>query len=422
MAALLKEIFMNSFPGAQALRLMPSSGLSYQMGNMVNKATNNAFPLITKSVFGTEQPQKSSASTSVPGQVAGATYTETNPIGNAPYGPSYSGPLPTNNFSGGGSAGGDSWLAQLAKMDRNPAQENEYQQMLAQAGGDVAALEAQTRNEITSGYDSLSSNLQGLIPFYQGQQNQGVNSVRDIYGQIRSGLGQTKQTALDKLGANRGQVQQRVSNSVSDLQNNLRDVVRNTGMQLGAMGAGDTSASQVMAPYAYTKLAGNEYGKIQRQGNEQMFTIDQQEKDTTDQYNQMINDSQIEEEQQIQGVMQQYGGIIAQIQQQIAQVPADRAQALAGLSQQLLAEAQSKLSGLQQYYLQQNAELKNWAQNRVAQLNDARIQLSNSANFSPTDITWQELQARNMVSPTSSSAESFYNPAVLAKRKQELGY
>lgn len=293
------------------------------------------------------------------------------------------------------------------------------------AGGDAQA-EAdrradQVRNTINSGYDALSSNLQGLIPFYEGQQNTQLQSAQDIYNQIAQGLGQTKDTAMDKLGIARNQVQANVGNSVKDLQQNLMGVVRNTSMQLGAMGAGDTSASNVMAPYAYTKLAGQEYGKIQRQGNDQIFQIQTQERDTENQYNQMVNQANIEKEQELQGIRDQFGGIIAQIRNQMANVPAERAQALSNLETNLLQQAQSRLSQIEGYYMNLQGEMQNWAQNRMAQLNDAKMQLSQSANFNPQDIVWQELQARNMVNQTPSTG-AYWNPEMMKKRREELGY
>jgi len=288
----------------------------------------------------------------------------------------------------------------------------------AQAEADRRAQE--TRDIINSGYNSVESRMQGLIPFYEGQQNTQLQSAQDIYSQIAQGLGESKQTAIDKLGIARNQVQANVANSAKDLQQNLLGVIRNTGMQLGAMGAGDTSASNVMAPYAYTKLAGQEYGKIQRQGNDQLFQIDTQERDTENQYVQMVNQSNIEKEQQLQGIRDQFGSIIAQLRNQMTTLPADRARELASLQQNLLQQAQGRLSQIESYYMNLQGEIQNWAQNRMAQLNDAKIQLSQPANFNPQDIVFQELQARNMVNNTPSSA--YWNPEIMKKRREELGY
>lgn len=322
--------------------------------------------------------------------------------------------------SSGGSSGPD--LSNPVKQtDYARGQGYDTWQQYLDAQNSVANRENEIRNTINSGYDSLLSNYQNLIPFYEGQQNTQLQSAQDIYNQIAQGLGQTKDTAMDKLGIARNQVQSNVSNSAKDLQQNLLGVIRNTGMQLGAMGAGDTSASNVMAPYAYTKLAGQEYGKIQRQGNDQLFQIQTQEKDTENQYNQMVNQAQIEKEQQLQGIRNQFGGIISQIRSQMASVPAEKAQALANLQNNLLQQAQSRLSQIEGYYINLQSDMQNWAQNRMAQLNDAKIQLSGSGNFNPQDIVYQELQARNMANQTPTST-AYWNPEIMRKRREELGY
>lgn len=281
--------------------------------------------------------------------------------------------------------------------------------------------EEELRNTIGFGFDQVQQGYGNLIPFYENQQGNAITSARGIYDQIAQGLGQTRQTALDKLGIARGRVGANVANSTQDLQKNLAGVIRNTGMQLGAMGAGDTSASNIMAPYAYTKMAGQEFGKIQRQGNDQLFQIETQERDTENQYNQMINQANIEKEQQLQEIRNQYGGVISQIRQRMAEMPAERAQAMAGLLQNTLADARTRLANIENYHMNMQSELQNWAQNRMAQLNDAKIQLNNSANFNPQDIVYQELQSRNIANPVQS-AGAYWNPEIMKKRREELGY
>lgn len=293
-----------------------------------------------------------------------------------------------------------------------------------QAGGGSSEVDAQVariRDTINSGYDSYLGRLGGMIPEYENQQNTQLQSAADIYKNIIAGLGQTKDTALGNLGTARKQVQSNVSNSTADLQQNLQGVIRNTGMQLGAMGAGDTSAARVMAPYAYTKLAGQEYGKIQRQGNDQLFQIETQERDTQNQYDQMVNQTEIEKEQQFQQIRNQFGQIISNIRQQMANAPVERANALAALEQNVLSQAQQRLANIENNYMQMQSDLSNWAQNRMAQLNDAKIQLSGKANFNPQDIVFQELQARNMVNSTPDSS-AYWNPEIMKKRREEYGF
>lgn len=343
-------------------------------------------------------------------------YALTGNIGNTP---TSSGQVAGATTSSGGAS--DSRFQQLQKMDRNPVEENEFQQLLSSLQGNVDARQNELRTNIGSGYDQLFQNYQNLIPSYEQQRGERLGSASDIYNQIAQGLGQTRQSAIDKLGLAKQQVGQNIGNSVKDLQQNLLGVVRNTGMQLGAMGAGDTSAANVMAPYAYTKMAGQEYGKIQRQGNDQLFQIDTQTRDTENQYNQMINDVEIEKQSKFDEIKQYYGSLIANVRERMANLPAEKAQAMSGVIEGALNEARNRLATVENYAMQKQGELQSWAQNRMAQLNDAKIQLSNSANFSPQDIVWQELQARNMTNSTPQST-AYWNPEVMKKRREEMGY
>lgn len=332
--------------------------------------------------------------------------------------------MPTGSVLGSSTSSGGS-----APDLSNPVKQTDYArsqgydtwQQFSDAQNAVSNRENELRSTIGSGYDQLFQNYQNLIPSYEQQQSERLSSAGDIYNQIATGLGQTKQTAFDKLGLARQQVGQNVGNSVKDLQQNLLGVVRNTGMQLGAMGAGDTSAANIMAPYAYTKMAGQEYGKIQRQGNDQLFQIETQTRDTENQYNQMINDVEIEKQSKFDEIKQHYGTLIANIRERMANLPAEKAQAMAGVIEGALNEARSRLATAENYALQVQSDLQTWAQNRMAQLNDAKLQLSNSANFSPQDIVWQELQARNMTNSTPQST-AYWNPEMMKKRREEAGY
>lgn len=370
-----------------------------------------------------QQATPSSAST---GQVAGAST-------GLPYiypQPDYSYTPPKTNT--GGSSGGGSAPAPTGfnpkDPNANPGQGwfwDAADGWKSTSGGGLSS-EAQAeaerlRNTINSGWDSYTGNLGNLEGYYGNQMNNALGSVGNTYNSIYQGLDSSLQNAYSKLAGNRTQIGQRVGESAQDLAGNLRSMVRNTGMQLGAMGAGDTSASNIMAPYAYTKLAGTEYGKIQRQGNEQLFEVDQAENDTRNQFTQMKLQADMEKEGQLQQVRDQYGQIISQIKQQMASAPLERSQALAALSTQILQEAQNRLANLESFHLQRQASLQDWATQRMAQLNDYKLQLNKSSNFNPRDIAFNELQS-GQFGAYGGSQDQYLNPMSLAqKKRQSLG-
>lgn len=291
-------------------------------------------------------------------------------------------------------------------------------------GGDAAAearrREEQARNEINLGYDQYLSKLGGLETGYGQQRDESLTSASKIYDQIFGGLADQKKTNMEKLAAGKTQVQDRTTSSIKDLQQNLSNVVRGMGMQLGAMGAGDTSASKVMMPYAYTKIAGQQEGSIRNQSNAQLFEIDQQERDTELQFTEMNRQTEIEKENQLQGIRDYYGDAIKNIQMAMANAPLDKAKDLASLSQSLLSEAMSNLRTVEARIDQRKNDIKTWATNRMSELNNAKLQLAGSANFSPRDIVYNELQMMNSPQVTGqANSTEYFNPLAAAKKIRE---
>lgn len=286
-----------------------------------------------------------------------------------------------------------------------------------EASDEARRREEETRNAIESGYGSYLSGLGGLQSSYQTAQGDELSSASKTYEQIFGGLTDQKSTNLDKLQAGREEVGARQATSIKDLQTNLSNVLRGASMQFGAMGAGDTSATRTMLPYAYTKLAGQQEGGIRNQSNSQMFDIGQQERDTELEYTKMWRQTEVDKEGSLQGIKNYYGDAIRNVQTAMAQAPLDKANSLASLSQALLQEAQSNLRQLEAENRQRQENIKTWATNRMSELNNLKLELSGSAPFKPQDIVWNELQMQG-VQPDNGMN---YGDYVTGVRKKYLG-
>lgn len=292
------------------------------------------------------------------------------------------------------------------------------------ASDEARRREEETRSAIEGGYSAYENNLKGLESDLTQSETEDIGSASKVYEQIFGGLTEQKTTNLDKLAAGRTAVNTRQAQSIKDLQQNLGNTMRAASMNFGAMGAGDTSATRVMLPYAYTKLAGAQEGSIAKQANEQQFAIDQEERDTNLQFSDLWRQTEIDKEQEINRVKQYYGDAIRNVKSALAQAPLDKSRDLASLSQSLLAEAQSNLRQLEAEDRSRKEQVRTWATNRMSQLNDMKLSLANSAQFSPQDITFQELSAGGMIAPTTGvGSDGMYNPMALAqkKRQQYLG-
>lgn len=288
------------------------------------------------------------------------------------------------------------------------------------ASDEVLRREAETRNAINSGYDQYLLGLQGMQDQFGNSRQESLDSASKIYEQIFGGLGEQKQTNLDKLEAGKQEVQSRQASSIKDLQENLSNVLRGATMQFGAIGAGDTSATRTMLPYAYTKLAGQQEGNIRNQANNQLFEIEQQGRDTELKFSEMWRQTEVDKESQLQGIRDYYGNAIQNVQTAMANAPLQKAQALASLNQSLLQEAMTNLRNLEATDRQAKENLKTWATNRMSELNNLKLQLSGSANFNPQDILWKELSVQG-VNPGQNGQGMDFSNYVTATRKKYLG-
>lgn len=316
-----------------------------------------------------------------------------------------------NNFSGGSSTVNNT--TQPINFETGPSEEEK------RAREERDRRERETRNAIESGYGQYVSNLQRLENSLGAQRDDDIGSASRTYETIFGGLTDEKEASKEKLAANRGVVESRKTESISDLKQNLQDILRGATMQFGAMGAGDTSATRVMLPYAYTKLAGTQAGNIHRQANEQNFEIDQKEIDLDMEFTRLWNQTEIEKESKLQEIRQYYGNAISNVRSAIASAPKDKANSLAALSMSLLQEAQSNLRALETETRAKQDSLKNWALQRMGQLNDARLELAGSANFNPRDIVFNELQGVGVVQPSSRGQEMAFNPMAIAQKRRE---
>lgn len=278
------------------------------------------------------------------------------------------------------------------------------------------ADEARIRAMIQSGFGDYQNRLNQMIPQYQGWANKAKQNLGQGYESIFNQLKQAKQTGLSNLDVSRNQVKSRENQSIEDIQRNMRDVIRATQMKLGAMGAGGSSASEVMAPYAYTKLGGQQAGLVQRQANDQFFEIDKQVNDTKNTFEQLMSKTEQDKVGKMQEIEDKYNSLIANIQDRLAQAPVQEQQALANLAQSFAGQKIAELSQIDAEDRAMKQRIAEWGSKRLAQLHDYQLQLQQKSNFSPQELVYQELKPMGALGSTKSSSQ-FYNPMALKKRK-----
>lgn len=155
---------------------------------------------------------------------------------------------------------------------------------LQEATNSQKEADERTRSSINDTYKSYTKELDRLAGYLPNWEREDTNQLIGNFDYAGQQLGVARDTAMNKLGISRSNVEQNTAKSINDLQQNLRNMMKATNMQLGAMGAGDSSASQVMAPYAYAKLGSQNRNQVLDQRNSQLSDIDMKELDVISVY------------------------------------------------------------------------------------------------------------------------------------------
>jgi len=262
--------------------------------------------------------------------------------------------------STGGGGGGESQLQTLAKTDRNPIQEQEYQ-ALSSGGLNTGAI----TNQINSGYDAyfnqlsdiMNSNLpaqqQALLAGAESQQQQGVSSL-------------DTQRALQQQGltAQKGVVQGQQKKTLADVANNIRNSFMAGNIYLGARGAGDSSAANQYS-YALTKMGSQQRGDVNSQYAGIQNEIAGRENALATTYAGQIKDLEFQKNQRVNEVAQWFNEQQSALKQAIASGQLQKGQDLANLSTNLLNMAQQQLQTAQAEIANKKSMLEQWAMNNA---------------------------------------------------------
>lgn len=348
---------------------------------------------------------------------------------------------PTSNVQGATMPAGDKIFNNSNSSNNSPqkvnpvTRGNEYwsseedynkDQAEAQRQGFSSAeeLRAYTRereNAARGAIDSVWKGNQNRLNQWQSQlptwKTEDEGTLGTTVQGMRGQLGTTKDAAIQKLGSFREDVGNRTQLGIENIQDNLRNLLRASGMQLGAMGAGSSSASEVMAPYAFQKQATRSMGDVTKQSNDQYGELDRQEIDTQTQYDMKLKDVDMWEAEEKQGITDRIRSFENAIREAQMNNDTARANALASLEVDLMNSAQQKLDQIEATALQGRESLKSWTRDRLAQLNNMKLELANSANFSPQEIVGRELTGLGGMSGGGGS--DFYNPAVWNKKRTD---
>jgi hypothetical protein len=277
------------------------------------------------------------------------------------------------------------------------------------------------RSSIDSGFNDIFGQLDkqaGLLPGWQQQDEQSLN---DTYSQNTAGLNDSLSNANKSIDLSKQQVQTGVNKSVSDIQNNLRSLLKSTLGQVGAVGAGSSSVASQTLPYAFSKMYAQQRGNIQGQANSQFVDLDKKALDVQSTFNAQKMQLDQQEQQNMQAVRDKYHGLLTEISNARVQATGQRAQALSNLQANLLQQAQSQLASIQQEAANNRQMVQQWALQRASSLQQAQQTMGQSAQYTPQQLQYQQLQGGQLSAP-QQSGDMLNAGGLIQKKPTDQGF
>jgi len=261
-----------------------------------------------------------------------------------------------------------------------------------QAQSNVRSAEDALRGTINDTYNNIVSQLDqqaGLLPGYEQQD---LSTINNTVGNLRTGIQTGLDNANKSIDLTRQQIQTGVDKSVSDIQNNLRSLLKNAQGIIGAYGAGSSSVAQQQLPYAFSKMFAQQRGNIQGQANNQFTDLEKKSLDVQTTFANQKSQIDMWENDQLTSTRDKYRNMLAQINNAKINASGQRAQALQAMQAQILNVAQNELLSIQQEAANTRQAIQQWALQRSGQLQSMQQALSSAGQYDPQAIQYQQLQ------------------------------
>ncbi len=259
--------------------------------------------------------------------------------------------------------------------------------------------------------------MAGLIPQQEAERKA---SLTNLYNAQRNEINTAMQGSLGALDASRANVKANQVQSVRDLQDNLRKMLQAANIQLGIGGAGDSSAANMYA-YALSKQAGRGSADISNQASRQYAAIDAQAQQIRATADDQLAKLETWKATNLDNIVVDTQNRLDNIRAQKANATGQRAAALVSAEQSIINNALTQLQKIGDQATQWQQALTAWTLDRMATLDDAKLQISGLGKYDVADIVANELKGLgNLTSnPATSSSLYGYNPYSPLKKQYE---
>jgi len=359
-------------------------------------------------------------------------YYSRNPSGDVLGATTSSAPTSTSSGGGGGSSQGE-WLTgeQVRAMGINPDQysstEGKYYVVNGQVqapggGGGGPSPEQLALQRAKEGYQkqyepifNYLDQLAGNLPQWR-QEREGT--IDNLYQSQLGELETARGGSMSNLEAQRGNVQTQQARNVRELSSNLTNMLKAGNVYLGTMGASDSSASPMYAA-AMGRAANQGRTDIMRQAQDRYSQIDQAAQQVQNTFQEQKAQLETWKANEVGKLVDWYQTKLQEVQSAKANASAEKQAALNATEQSIIQDSINYLRQLDAQAQQWNNAMQEWAINRMAQLDDAKIQLGQYGNFRPEDITRQELAGLSGLGQGQNAGDFFTNPFLLKRKAEE---
>ena len=254
----------------------------------------------------------------------------------------------------------------------------------------------QIRNEIGGAWDGYISSLDQQFGMLDNQRGGMEGQIGAQANKFRNTLGQQLGEGQTALARERVKTDANQKKNFQDLAEDQSNQMRAGNVFLGARGAGDSSASN-MYSYALgrqgTKIRGDLMGQTEGIHNE----INVREENLKKIYDTEINNTNEELNRGMSEIATWYADSQRQITQMKGEAGRDKGLSLAQMSYEVLNQAKARAQQLQDYAIQKQSAVEQWALNNSNTLAQARTNLAGVANFSSPGLNRANIQGASQM-------------------------
>lgn len=235
----------------------------------------------------------------------------------------------------------------------------------ATGGGGTSAANQSNIDYVNKSFDTKLAGLRAQLSTLDPQRQAAELQIGNEYQTKNNRLAEDKTVGLNNLDQSRAQIADSRLRGLSDIARQLQQQGSSYNNQLGAVGAGDSSAAQLVN-FALGQQASNARGDLVRNASQQSQAVDQQQADLIRNYERNKQDLDTWKTQQLTDIAAKFLNIKNQIQNDMANADMERQQQLAQYDAAVTQSALQRLSDIQTSYQQQANQLNDLYKNTFA--------------------------------------------------------